>query len=61
MLTAMTASRGERVVYVDTNNAFSGERLAWLMQRIGLKQSVSVKSIGCMDALFFAYYADYLM
>jgi RecA/RadA recombinase len=61
MLTAMTASRGERVVYVDTNNAFSGERLAWLMQRIGLKQSVSVNSIRCMTALFFAYYADYSM
>ena len=48
MLTAMTATRGERVVYVDTNNSFSGERLVRLMQRIGLKQSVSVKSMGCI-------------
>ncbi len=45
MLTAMTASRGERVVYVDTNNSFSGERLARLTQRVGLQQSVSGDSV----------------
>jgi len=59
MLTAMTVSRGERVVYVDTNNSFSGERLARLTQRIGLKQSVSGDCAWCMCCCLFARHSIY--